>query len=117
VPRVCTSRSIKPDSPRQELQRRNIRFFSSISLRRGVLILGDWLSRLGECVSPKREPVCLSVLDAPPAQARFFVLGKNASRSRERCDSWAKCDLTQVSVTRLSECSKLGLCVELAQAR
>jgi len=80
--------------------------------------------------------VCLSVLDAPLAQVRFFILGENASRSGESlspkrgfearfdvgltcspseiCDSRAKCDLAQASVTRLSECSKLCLCVVLA---
>jgi len=35
----------------------------------------------------------------------------------DRCESWAKCNLAQASVTRLSECSRLVLCVVLAQAR
>ena len=57
--------------------------------------------------------MCLSVLDAPLAHARFYILGENASRSSEslspergfeacsdvgltrspseRSDSWAKC--------------------------
>ena len=83
--------------------------------------------------------MCLSVLDAPLTQARFYILGETASRSgeslspkrgfearsevgltcspSERCDSWVKCDLAQASVSRLSECSKLCLCVVLVQAR
>ena len=46
------------------------------------MVLGDRPSRLGECVSPKREPVCvLSDLVAHLAQAGFIVLGESASRS------------------------------------
>ena len=83
--------------------------------------------------------MCLSVMVAHLAQAGFSILDESVSRSREslspqrefeecsdvgltrspgeRCDSWAKCGLAQASVTRLSECSRLGLCVVLAQAR
>jgi len=70
-----------------------------------------------------------------PAQARIPFFSEKVSRSSEsllhkrefeecsnvsltrspgeRFDSWAKCDLTQVSVTRLSKSSRLVLCVVL----
>jgi len=59
-------------------------FCSSISLRRGDLVLGDRTSHLGECVSPKREPVCvLSDLVAHLAQVGFTILGESVSHSSE----------------------------------
>jgi len=52
----------------------SFRLCSSISLRRGNLVLGDRSSRLGECDLPKRESVCVSsVLVAHLAQAGFGV--------------------------------------------
>jgi len=86
------SRSGEPGSPRRNMQGLLNLFCSSISPRRGDLVLGDKPSRLGECVSPKQEPVCvLSDLVAHLAQARFIV--------------WARVHLAQARASRLSESS------------
>ncbi|QCE03157.1 hypothetical protein DEO72_LG8g1179 [Vigna unguiculata] len=69
----------------------------------GIPILSEGVSRSGESLSPKREFEECS--------------GVGFTRSPgERRDSWAICGLAQASVTRLSECSRLVLCVMLAQA-
>ena len=60
--RVCMSRSGEPDSPKRNMQGLETLPYSTISLRRGVLVLGDRSSRLGEYVSPKREFVCICVV-------------------------------------------------------
>jgi len=59
------------------------------------------MSRSGESLSPQRE------------REECSVVGLTRS-SGERFDFWAKCELAQASVTRLSESSRLVLSVVLA---
>jgi len=66
------------------LQGLSFRLCSSISLKRGNLVLGDRPSCLGECASPKRELACvLCVLVAYLVQAGWRVLSEGASRPGE----------------------------------
>jgi len=67
----------------------------------GIPFLSERVSRSGESLSPKRE------------FKECFDVGLTRSPG-ERFDSWAKCDLAQVSVTHLSESSRLVLFVVLA---
>ena len=67
----------------------------------GVCCLGESVSRSGESLLPKRE----------------FEEHSDGGLSRspsERWDSWVKRDLSQASVTCLSEGSWLVLCMVLA---
>jgi len=80
----CNSRSSEPDSPRRDLQRRDHWFYSSFSLIRGKLVLGDRPSRLGECASLWRESVYVRGCGwGSLAQAVNAILGEEVSRSSE----------------------------------
>jgi len=65
------------------------------------IFLSERESRSGESISPQRE------------REECSVVGLTRS-SGERFDFWAKCELAQASVTRLSESLRLVLCVVLA---
>jgi len=56
------SRSGEPGSLKRNMQGLENLPYSTISLRRGDLVLGDKSSRLGECASPKREFVRVCVV-------------------------------------------------------
>jgi len=82
---LCNSRSGELDSPRRDSQRHEYWFYSSISLGRGKLVLGDRPSRLGECASLRRESMyargCGWGLSL--AQVVNSILGEGVSRSSE----------------------------------
>jgi len=67
-------------------------------------VLSGRVSRSGKSLSPKRE-----------REGCFD--GSLTCSPGERCDSWAKCNLAQASVTCPSESSRLVLCVVLTWAR
>jgi len=70
-------------------------------------------ARLGEIY---REDFRFETLSPKREREECSIVGLTRS-SGERFDFWAKSDLVQASVTRLSENSRLVLCVVLAQAR
>jgi len=81
---VCNSCSGEPGSPRREYHILKLCYSSSISLRWGNLVLGNILSRLGEWVSPKREPVSvISGLVVRLAQVGLTVLSESESHPGE----------------------------------